>query len=464
MVPFRILVAQTIESAIHVSNLVAIEANKMKYRVIRIIISTLMLVVTEASYGQNRWRTLDVVPMRSGVSALRFDEEGRLLIGYRNGNIGVVTNGVFTLATVNASTRPINRFHFAGDHVFYASSDNVIALKSIDGGLRWQNVTETDSIYPPMAATHSGNIVGMRYAGGTSFPSRVSHNAGATWDSIAQSQFDSRLRRCIDIVGDEDGWFFAGFYGLEGNNLYRSTDSGISWTPTSLKSANIYNVQITDAGIVVAETRTNVNDTAERRGIHRSTDNGNTWTLVLPLGIDSVSEKPVSGVENISVSYHPQTGIVLPLWTPVLATFVMRSTDEGVSWNGIPLSGVGEDSAVFAVGAGPNGQIVIATLFDLWELNPSAEVEYDLKPVGIQVNGKVIDDHLLIRTSANRADKIFLHLVNLNGRIVRSTVMPYTGATERIADVGLEGVSAGMYFIVAESSVGVSVVGLPIVK
>ncbi len=81
------------------------------------------------------------------------------------------------------------------------------------------------------------------------------------WQLISSDTISVRT-----LLVNHDGDIF----GSTGNNIYRSTDNGISWTQTDMGNT-IYCMDINSIGYIFA---------GGHNGLYRSTDNGETWSII----------------------------------------------------------------------------------------------------------------------------------------------------------------------------------------
>lgn len=138
------------------------------------------------------------------------------------------------------------------------------------------------------------------------------------------------------MTADRNGNLFASSWA---QGIYKSTNDGQSWTFSGLQGKRVSNITSSPNGELFALTKT-----TSISYIHRSTDNGNTWSDVyagsfnLNYAGGGAFVFPGDGsiVCAFAVTVGPTIGDV--------ATFVFRSTDSGNSWNQtqvIPLGFVG---------------------------------------------------------------------------------------------------------------------------
>ncbi|HMQ70213.1 MAG TPA: T9SS type A sorting domain-containing protein [Ignavibacteria bacterium] len=135
------------------------------------------------------------------------------------------------------------------------------------------------------------------------------------------------------LTGDDSGNLFASSWA---RGVYRSTNGGVSWEFSGLTGKRVSCLSIAPDGTVYG-----LSMTQDYSYIHRSTDNGLSWTDVFtgsfPLNYAGGGEIVYPGdgsiVAAFSVTVGPTIGNV--------STFVYKSTDSGNSWNQTQVIGAG---------------------------------------------------------------------------------------------------------------------------
>jgi photosystem II stability/assembly factor-like uncharacterized protein len=124
-----------------------------------------------------------------------------------------------------------------------------------------------------------------------------------------------------------------------GGGIYKSTDGGITWQAKGLeKTEHIGRIAVhpTNPNIVIVAALGAAWRSNPERGLYRTTDGGNTWTLV-----KHVSDK----AGFVDVAMHPKDPNIVfatswerfrtpySLWSGGPGSALWKSTDAGVTWN-----------------------------------------------------------------------------------------------------------------------------------
>ncbi len=165
------------------------------------------------------------------------------------------------------------------------------AFLSNDGGNNWVSIDSPGSLV--QAFVGNGTDLFM----GTSNGLYRSTDTGLTW-----MEADSGLTS-TDVISlaANDGFLFAGI--LDYGGVFRSSDSGKSWTSSGLQGILIYNI-IASGSYLFA-------------GVYRSSDTGKSWSTGSTGGSESLPVMAVIGTN---------------LFAGTDGRGVFRSTDRGTSW------------------------------------------------------------------------------------------------------------------------------------
>ncbi|MBK8553878.1 MAG: hypothetical protein IPL53_23640 [Ignavibacteria bacterium] len=147
-----------------------------------------------------------------------------------------------------------------------------------------------------------------------------------TWThtgNLSQSNSDN----VYAMTSGSSGEFFASSWAV---GIFKSTDNGNNWNLSGLAGKRVTTLRTAPNGSIYALSKT-----VSISYIHRSTDNGSTWTDVdvrsFPLnyagGGEIIFPSDGSVIAAYAVTVGPTVGDV--------ATFVFKSTDNGDSWSQI---------------------------------------------------------------------------------------------------------------------------------
>lgn len=233
-------------------------------------------------------------------------------------------------------------------NVVYTGSFGGLA-KTTDGGATWRYLSDSwssQSISAIAINPSASNAVyvgtGREAAGFTSYNVGIyrSFDAGSTWSSpLGEAQFEGTSIRAIAI--DPNGShseFSTVVYVANGCNhgcgLWRSNDSGATWSPLYQHQDGVYDVAID------ATTQPSTLYLTAKSGTFRSTDSGHSWTLIHNVLHDSRNR--LSVVNSTLYLLEPQDP----------DHNLYKSTNRGATWNQIPTNcPAGADSC------DPNGSI-----------------------------------------------------------------------------------------------------------
>jgi PKD repeat protein len=232
--------------------------------------------------------------------------------------------------------------HPANESVIYVGSPGGGIWKSVNGGANWQPLTDANQVWMYIFSIAidpvNQNII---YAGTGNNGNQVikSTDGGASWNQTGAGPGGSMIRKIL-IHPTNPSIVFA----CASNGIWRSTNSGASWTQVHSTYKEDIEFKPDDLNIMYATG----NDVA------RSTDNGVTWTtLTSAQGITN------TGRTLVAVSPANPNYVYICQASGSLFGRIYKSTDAGVSFNttvvGNPSSGTnyfGYD----ADGTGTSGQ------------------------------------------------------------------------------------------------------------
>ncbi|MCK9371399.1 hypothetical protein M0R04_15905, partial [Candidatus Dojkabacteria bacterium] len=169
-----------------------------------------------------------------------------------------------------------------------------------------------------------------------------------------------------------NGYILSGAYGTPGG-IYRSTDRFSSWSVVKTFGAGAEGVDQfvplrTGTVLALTSNRTNTTD-ASSESIYRSTDSGSSWSNVQTLARHKCGVFNTS-IETIIAVYSGNDGVT------ATSTAIWQSLDNGSSFSGIAASGVSgkliyqmvystTDSCIYAIAQDSNGFETQATVFSV---------------------------------------------------------------------------------------------------
>jgi photosystem II stability/assembly factor-like uncharacterized protein len=316
-----------------------------------------VLVASVSLAGVNRWTTDG--PWGGHVATLVADPRtpGVFYAGTDEG-VFKSTNGgrVWAVASTGLPVDPnhnivVRALALDSLGIIYAGLDPRTDLvhtvyRSSDGGGTWQALGALELGVSPVTILRFGPSNGAHLYAGTPVGFYRSLDSGASW--TRSEQIGSVLSLAVDP--DNPAILLAGT-NIDGQNLWRSSDSGATWTsvfPGLFYTINSLAFDLSDARVVYAGTSF---------GFYKSTDGGDAWRLI-PKGGAKVFVDPVDpstiysngGVSTdrgehwsrfgpfpVSSESGIETLVVDPSDLPTLfvglSSGVLRSDDRGSHWS-----------------------------------------------------------------------------------------------------------------------------------
>ncbi len=191
---------------------------------------------------------------------------------------------------------------FANDTIGYACGENLLLLKTMDGGNHWMAQTPNQPIQGYSGTLHSIYCVDANTAyaaGGANFSVGITYktyNGGAEW---IYNTFDHELRSV---------WFttkYTGFYAGYGT-IFETTDSANSFQPLNSKDDFFTSLFFTDTRTAFA--------CGYNGGIYKTTDAGNSWSEEINNNTDIVRNRHFNNIQfsNANTGYAVgNTGLIV---------------------------------------------------------------------------------------------------------------------------------------------------------
>jgi photosystem II stability/assembly factor-like uncharacterized protein len=283
----------------------------------------------------------------------------------------------------SGSTGPVNSLSFPTRDTAFAWGD--VPLRSVDGGLTWQGfVTPVAMLFQFVDGQHGFT------AGPSSHTAYHTSDGGLNWTSSDDSD---QLVQIVCAVTPDTCFLGGDIY------LSRTTDAGKTWHGCQMNVANIEAISFYDSkhGILVGDVQSgpppHFNQTA---GCFTTSDGGVTWVEQYTGASEGLAAVAWSG-EHILIA----TGG---------SSYVMRSSDAGVTWDslyqpGAYLSIASKGSRLIAVGH--VGAIITSVDSGLtWQFESSG-VSVPLYSVAMQSDSIALAsgaNGLILRTTDGGAD------------------------------------------------------------
>lgn len=251
----------------------------------------------------------------------------------------------------------------------HPSDPNILYAGTDMGLFRWdERTTRWTHLPSPMADVwalvqdpEDANVI---YAGTRPAAFYRSKDAGQTWEHLSApgiqtfSDINMGPTRVTQMLFDprnhETLWAV-----VEIGGVYRSQDRGSTW---ELKTEGLVSADMHGIAIVHDKGNNKILYATTNRGLHRSTDNGESWVFV---ALDS----PWQYVRGVTV--RPDTDAVLFLTNgngpPGSTGKLWRSTDYGFTWTTLVLPGH-LNSTPWAVAVNPHDPFLLFTYTNLGQV------------------------------------------------------------------------------------------------
>jgi photosystem II stability/assembly factor-like uncharacterized protein len=242
------------------------------------------------------------------------------------------------------------------NHHLYACTD-VGVYESTDEGVNW-NLIES-GICDDLVVDWSVPASPKLYVGRNAIGVRRSQNGGATWTTLAGGLPASSGRIALAMYPGNPNILYAAFGNPfsttnELTGIYRSTDGGNNWTPTSTSPTGVKN-SLYNFVLAVHPTNSNIVIFGELH-LWRTIDGGTTWTRISP-------GSPGIHADQHAITFHPTNGNFLyvgndgGIWyssnmgtnfthrNKDLATLQYYGISNHPSWDAVMLGGTQDNGA-----------------------------------------------------------------------------------------------------------------------
>jgi photosystem II stability/assembly factor-like uncharacterized protein len=268
--------------------------------------------------GGTTWAYMDyqAVPEAASVWVDPGDADHILVGGldgvYRSTDGGASFQPVATLSVNDVATTLVA--DPGVPHRFWAGTRSAGVFRSDDDGVTWYRESTglpAKRMVRAIAFSSAGKLCGLdqfgvfrRALAASSWTASSGGITGSVVDSLAYAPGNPSVL----------------YAGLEGQGLFRSTDSGKDWSYAGLRGQNVYSV-------AVSPTSTSTVWAATLTGLRRSSDGGVTWVKQFSVYNDATTAVAVA-------PSSPST-----LYVTTFQSGVYRSADAGSTWHRLALPG-----------------------------------------------------------------------------------------------------------------------------
>lgn len=293
--------------------------------------------------GGTTWEPASNGISHPGISSLEFGPQGKILAGsFESGGIFTSTDAGSSWASSNIGLTALEvRFILKDSQnssVIHAGTAGRGMQKSTDGGLTWQGINtglprNSIAISGAIDANNSATL----YAGVSQYPDRGVYKSTNSGDSWTPTTLVDQHVWSIAIDPFNTGTLYAGAYF---DDIYKSTDGGAAWSPTQFGMSIATSIVIDPANPSTLYAVNNLEDK-----IFKSENGGSTWSQT---GFVGESPWPVA---------------IDPFTTTTLfaggARGVYKSTDAGTTFTLTSLGDLSQGAAVMAIVVDPLNPDVI---------------------------------------------------------------------------------------------------------
>jgi photosystem II stability/assembly factor-like uncharacterized protein len=284
-----------------------------------------------SSNNGGNWNSL-TVPSSCFIENFAFTPDGHIVASFYSEIIG--DSSGFLTSSDNGTTwmrRNITKAiikslifdSFSNSFMTVVSGSYWDILQSTDFGNTWMNISSFIYLIPEVICLNSSQN-GYLYIG-TSGGLKYSIDSGYNWIQI-DSGFIARSANYLTLMPG------GRIYTRTGNGIFKLADDKKSW--------------IKDSALAGSFTISNIGNFFISDGeIHKSTDNGNTWTTVYT---QLSNNGRTTELIKLSNGYILSAGIFAG-WIHLGYSAILRSTDEGDIWNTVYTKGVKDRSDHFSL-------------------------------------------------------------------------------------------------------------------
>ena len=264
----------------------------------------------------------------------------------------------------------------------YIAGDNGGIWKNINPP-HWTPLTDFEASlsfggYHPLVVHPANNDLALGLVSRQGAGILKSSDAGQTWQLLANGQFEGSALNSLAVhPTDIDTMYLSAYWA----GVWKSIDGGVTWQMLNgLPGGSACDLVLAkyDSSMLFAGVVGNTGAQQAQNGIYRSNDSGATWTMLsgLPSGADlggdnasgavRIESGTASGVVYVSLL---TLGTVPPLTVTAVKRF--RSSDSGSTWKALSPSGGSLENRswhlLLAVDPKDNDHIFANDAYTLWE-------------------------------------------------------------------------------------------------
>lgn len=252
---------------------------------------------------------------------------------------------------VHSSTVWIHSITASSKGLVFVNADKGVISRSKDGGSHWKNAGKgIKDCFINSIVIDKDEIV---YAGSD----RGIYRSSDDGDHWTLANIGLPQTSITSLATDRNGQVYAG---CDGGDIYKSNDAGAHWIPIrkSRNGKDIYSIGITPTGTIFVGT--------ECGGLLRSIDNGKTWIDLTPRWFNLKWKDPYYELNTIAIDSDKRVYVSADIMyylnkngNPKIASFIMRSDDNGDSWT--KLYPTDKKTRCNSVAVDNNGRVFAAT-------------------------------------------------------------------------------------------------------
>ena len=256
-----------------------------------------------------------------GVTALGRSRQGILFAATIDGSLYKSTDGGANWSSILEPKNNIKAFYSFNNALFISTSPFNL-FRSTDYGLTWQDITINNISVTRFASDSAGRLFAL---GRSTLAPRgyllVSSNLGESWDTLL-----TKPDTTFTVLANRNNLYFLGLSfppsdprnpASPSSDVMRSTDGGSTWTTLGIHSRSTQGISAIGFNIN-GNVYISLTDS-----VIKSTNNGNTWVLVL--------DKSANNYRDIAFT---RNGTIY-----VAGDFaLLRSTNDGQTWTSKTIS------------------------------------------------------------------------------------------------------------------------------